>query len=187
VRNVALVLGNIGGARACQYLEKAIQHSDERVRREVIEALVRMDPQLANHTLRAALGDPNVDLRLLTLRALAQRRDEATADLAMARILDKSFLNLEPTEQKEWLSAVAKIQGERAIPTFEKIIFGFALFQSTAKLRLRGMAVTALGEAGGAAASGFLEKLSNHKNERIRDAALKALHRMHHGGKGTET
>jgi hypothetical protein len=184
VRNVAIILGNIGGARACHYLEKAVQHTDERVRREVIEALVRMDPQLANRILRTALSDGSVDLRLLTLRALAQRRDEETAVLASSHILEKAFLKLEPTEQKEWLVAVARIQGESALPMFKKLISGFTLLKSSARLRLRGLAVVALGEAGGAAASDFLEKLSKDKNERVRDAALKALHRMHHERKG---
>ncbi len=187
VRNVALVLGNIGGARACQYLEKAVQHADERVRREVIEALVRMDPELANRTLRQALDDASVELRLLTLRALAARRDEETAALAAQRVLNKSFQQREPTEQKEWLVALARIQGDGAMPTFQKLISGFSLFQSSARLRLRALAVTALGEAGGEAASAYLEKLSKDKNERVRDAATKALHRKQHGARGTES
>lgn len=187
VRNVALVLGNIGGARACQYLEKAVGHPDERVRREVIEALVRMDPELANKTLRQALDDASVELRLLTLRALASRRDEETAALASSRVLHKSFLQREPTEQKEWLVALARIQGDHAISTFQKLISGFTFFKSSARLRLRTLAVTALGEAGGQAATDYLEKLSRDRNERIRDAANKALHRMHHGLKGAES
>lgn len=184
VRNIAIILGNIGGARACHYLEKAVQHSDERVRREVIEALVRMDPALANRVLRSALEDASVDLRLLTLRALALRRDDETAGLATARILEKPFLRLEPTEQKEWLTALARIRGDQALPTFRKLISGWALYTSSAQLRLRALAVVALGEVGGKAASEYLEKLSNDKNERVRDSALKALHRMHHEGKG---
>ena len=44
-----------------------------------------------------------------------------------------------------------------------------------------------LGEASGTGLSHFLEKLSNDKNERVRDAALKALHRMHHERKGARS
>jgi len=187
VRNIALVLGNIGGAKACQYLEKAVQHADERVRREVIEALVRMDPALANRILRRALEDDSVDLRLFALRALAQRRDEETGDWATSWVLDKAFLRLEPTEQKEWLVAIARIQGDRALPIFQKLTSGFWLLQSSARQRLRGLAVLSLGDAGGTAATEFLEKLSQHRNARLRDAALKALHRMHHEPRGTDS
>jgi hypothetical protein len=186
-RNIALVLGNIGGARACSFLEKVIQHTDERVRREVIEALVRMDPRQANRTLRRSLDDPSVDLRILALRALAQRRDQETAQVARSRITAKAFLRLEPTEQKEWLVAVARIEGDAGMPLFHKVISGWSLFDSTAQIRLRTLAVTALGEAGGPAASQLLEKLMNDKNERVRDAALKALHRLHHERKGART
>jgi len=128
-----------------------------------------------------------VELRLLTLRALAARRDEETAALAAQRVLNKSFQQREPTEQKEWLVALARIQGDGAMPTFQKLISGFSLFQSSARLRLRALAVTALGEAGGEAASAYLEKLSKDKNERVRDAATKALHRKQHGARGTES
>lgn len=187
VRNLTLVLGNIGGARACYYLEKAALHADERVRREVIEALVRMDPQLANRVLRISLNDVSVDLRLLALRALTQRKDQDTARLASDRVLDKAFLKLEPTEQKEWLVAVARILGDGCLPLFQKLIEGFSLLQSSGRQRLRALAISALGEASGSGLSHFLEKLTTDKNERVRDSALKALHRMHHERKGARS
>ena len=178
VRNVAIVLGTIGGKRACSYLEKAVEHTDERVRREVIEALVRMDPDDANHLLRKALHDADVDLRLLALRALANRGDEETADHAVSHVMDKAFLRLEPTEQKEWLGAVSSLMGDDALPLFRRLISGWAMFDRTAKLRLRSLAVVALGESSGDETLAFLENLVQDKNHRVREAATRALARI---------
>jgi hypothetical protein len=178
VRNVAIVLGNIGGNRACQYLQKAVQHDDDRVRREVIEALVRMDPTVANPLLRSALNDTSVELRLASLRALAHRGDEKTAHMASDHIMSKNFLRLEPTEQKEWLGAVALLMGDHALPMFRKLISSWAVIDRTAKLRLKGLAVVALGESGGPETTMYLEKLAENRNQRISDAASRALQRL---------
>jgi hypothetical protein len=178
VRNVAIVLGNIGGNRACQYLQKAVQHDDDRVRREVIEALVRMDPTLANPLLRSALEDTTVELRLVSLRALAHRGDEETAHRAADHIMAKAFLRLEPTEQKEWLGAVAMLMGDHALPLFRKLVSSWAVTDRTSKLRLKGLAVLALGEGGGSETEAYLENLVGDKNPRISDAASRALQRL---------
>jgi hypothetical protein len=186
VRNVAIILGNIGGARACTYLEKAIQHADERVRREVIEALVRMDPANSSHLLHKALDDPRVDLRVLALQALAQRVDVRAGEIAAEHVASKSFRRLEPTEQKEWLVALARIQGDEALPLFRSLIEGWALVDRDNKLRLRALTTLSLGESDGPEIEVFLQRLEQNRNERVREAARRALNRIHqrHGETG---
>lgn len=178
VRNVAGILGNIGGSRACQYLEKAVRHADERVRREVVEALVRMDPADSNHVLRAAIADAQVDLRLLALRALAHRKDHKTGEQVEARVTEKAFRRLEPTEQKEWLSALARIFGDEALPVFKELIDGWMLFDRAARQRLRALATLSLGEGDGVLILEYLESLTHHKDTRVRDAAVRAMNRI---------
>jgi hypothetical protein len=178
VRNVAGILGNIGGSRACQYLEKAVRHADERVRREVVEALVRMDPADSNHVLREAISDPQTDLRLLALRALAHRKDHRTGEDVEARVTEKAFRRLEPTEQKEWLSALARIFGDEALPLFKQLIDGWMLFDRAARLRLRALATLSLGDGDGALTLEYLESLTHHKDTRVRDAAVRAMNRI---------
>jgi len=178
VRNIATILGNIGGGRACQYLEKIVRHPDERVRREVIEALVRMDPSNSNHVLRAAISDAQLDLRLLALRALAQRGDLQTAEEVEHRVLEKAFRYLEPTEQREWLSALARIAGDEAISTFRQLIDGWMLIDRAARQRLRALATLALGDGEGEQTLAYLESLMHHKDKRVRDAALRAMNKI---------
>jgi hypothetical protein len=187
IRNVALVLGNIGGSRAATYLEKVVSHPDERVRREVIDALIRMEPEHSSVLLRRALDDPRFELRVLALQALARRRDTATAEMALERIRSSEFRRLEPTEQKEWLASLARIQGDEALPAFRKLIGGFSVFDRNAKQRLEGLAVLALGEADSPGIVAYLEELSRDKNERIRDAAFRALNRIHSDSTGSSS
>lgn len=178
VRNIAGILGNIGGTRACQYLEKAVHHADERVRREVLEALVRMDPADSSHVLRSALTDAQVDLRLSALRALAHRRDHKTGEQVEARVTQKAFLYLEPTEQREWLSALVRIYGDEAIPIFKELIDGWMLFDRAARQRLRALATLSLGDGEGDLILAYLDSLTHHKDSRVREAAVRAMNRM---------
>jgi hypothetical protein len=184
VRNVAAILGNIGGSRACQYLEKAVRHADARVRREVVEALTRMDPVDSNHLLRTALCDAQIDLRLLALRALAHRKDSKSVEEIEARIRDKKFLRLEPTEQKEWLSALAQIAGDEALPTFQKLIGGLMFFDRAERMRLQTLATLALGSSSGPRTLEYLDRLTHHKDTRVRDAAVRAMNRIQIDGTG---
>jgi HEAT repeat protein len=181
VRNVAIILGNIGGARACNYLDKAVKHADERVRREVVEALVRMDPSESNRTLRNVLEDTSFELRLLALRALAHRRDVVTGEMVEAHVREASFVHLEPSEQKEWLSTLAHIKGDEALPTFRKLIGGWAFFDRAARHRLRALAVLALSEAGGPQTADYLDKLARHKDGNVREGAGRALSKLRSG------
>lgn len=181
VRNIVVILGNIGGPRALYFLEKAVKHSDERVRREVIEALVRMDPSSSSHILRVALLDKNPELRIVAIRALSTRSDDETAAVVRTRITGSSFKKLEPTEQKELLGALARIQGDEAIPVFRKLIGGFGWFDHAGKIRLKTMATVAMAEGEGPELMAYLDRLTVDKQERIRDAARRALSRMHAG------
>jgi HEAT repeat protein len=143
-----------------------------------------MEPEHSNSLLQRALNDPRFELRVLALQALARRRDRATADTALERIGSSAFKRLEPTEQKEWLSALARILGDDSLPTFKKLLGGFALFDRSAKQRLEGLAVLALGEADSPGIVAYLEELSRDKNERIRDAAFRSLNRIHNESTG---
>jgi len=178
VRNVAVILGNIGGRRACSYLEKILRHDDDRVRKEVAEALVRIDPQESSRLLRVMLNDEKQELRLMALKALSRRGDDTTGDYISDVVLDKNFQLLEPSEQKEWLSALTHIRGDNALPIIRRIVTRWTLFDRANHERLRAMAVVALGDGGGPETREFLEKLSKHRNARIRDAANRSLHRL---------
>lgn len=181
VRNVAVVLGNIGGPRACTYLEKIVRFGDERVRKEVAEALVRIDPGESSRILREMLDDPSLDLRLTVLRALARRGDSETGDRVEQFVTDARFRRRQPAEQKEWLTALAHIKGDAALPTFRKLIGTWAFFDRAARLRLRVMAIVALGESGGPETVTYLNKLRTRRNAKIREAAERALNRLRSG------
>lgn len=178
VRNIVVILGNIGGNRALTFLQKALKHADDRVRREVIGALVRMDPQDSSKVLRAGLDDKTADIRILSLRALSKRNDEETAVIARKRIAESTFKRLEPTEQKQLLISVARIQGDSSLPVFRKLIGGLGWFDNASTIRLKSLATTAMAEGRGVELHAYLVRLSVEKKDAIGDAARRSLARM---------
>lgn len=178
VRNIVVILGNIGGARALTFLQKALRHADERVRREAIDALVRMDPVTSSHVLREGLDDTSTDLRTQVLRALSKRNDEETGVFVRKRISESSFKRLEPIEQKQLLSSLARIQGDSALPVFRKLIGGLGWFDNASTIRLKSLAVGTMAEGQGVELLSYLERLSRDKKDAIGDAARRAVARM---------
>ena len=142
-----------------------------------------MDPTDSSSLLRTAVEDQTLELRLMALRALAERRDEITGDLAAGHVVTRRFRHLEPTEQKEWLRTLARVRGDESLEVVRKLVHGFALLDRSARQRLRALTVVALGDAGGSQQIpkivAYLERLGQNKNDRNRDASMRALNRIH--------
>jgi HEAT repeat protein len=176
-RNAAQVLSRIGGPRAMAHLEKAASHADPKVRRAVLDGAARITTPDASRILRGALKDPSAELQARALRALAARRDEETGALAEARVRGAGFRKLAPDEQQEWLSALARIRGDGALPALRPFLARRRFFDGAARRYLRQLAIAALGEGGGPAGTALLETLALDPDERVRAAATLALER----------
>lgn len=73
VRNIVQILGRTRSAEALPHLQRALRHSDPRVRRETIRALTAIRSAVSDEMLAAALQDdnaPNVELAARTLGTL---------------------------------------------------------------------------------------------------------------------
>lgn len=176
VRNAVQVLSRIGGPRAAAHLEKAASHANPIVRRVVLDAVSRVETEDANVVLRSALSDPSRDLALRALRALAERRDAGASGLVERRIVEADFLRLKSEEQQEWLSALARIQGDSALPLFRRLI-ARRFWEGKARRYLRLTAIAALGAGGGPGTTAFLEELARDRDETVRGDAQLALDR----------
>jgi len=176
VRNAVQVLSRIGGPRAAAHLEKAASHANPIVRRVVLDAVSRVETEDANVVLRSALSDPSRDLALRALRVLAERRDAGASGLVERRILEPDFLRLKSEEQQEWLSALARIKGDSALPLFRRLI-ARPFWEGKARRYLRLTAIAALGAGGGPGMTAFLEELARDRDETVRGDAQLALDR----------
>ncbi|MBI3566372.1 MAG: HEAT repeat domain-containing protein, partial [Elusimicrobia bacterium] len=177
VRNAAVVLGRVGGPRACEFLGKTLSHKSHSVRREAVEALARMETPEARAALRAALHDPDPRLRLRALGALARGGRPEDAERVEARVLAADFRLLPPDEQREWLETLAGLRGDASLPVFRSLIRK-RLFSWGARRRLRAIAAFALGSSDGAASKAYLETLARVRDRSVREAAEAALERL---------
>jgi HEAT repeat protein len=184
VRNAAQVLSRIGGPRATEHLEKAVSHPDPKVRRAVLDGAARIPTAEASRVLRAALADPTPDLQLRALRALSGRRDADTGAVVERRVLLPDFRKLKSDEQQDWLSALARIRGDEALPALRRLIALRLFFNGGSRRYLRLVAISALGECGGPASAAYLAELAQDRDELVRDTAALALDRAGREGRG---
>lgn len=171
-RNVAIVLGRIGGARACEHLAKALRHADERVRREAVAALARVDSEESRGQLRKALRDGSSELRLRALNALSGRRDAESGEAAARRVREADFPRLGAEERQDWLRALVRIKGDAALPLLRPLIERWGLWGARRRLRLE--AVAALAEGSGPETAAYLQGLAAARGKALRDAAVQA-------------
>jgi HEAT repeat protein len=79
---IATVLGSIGRPEDVELVTQLLADPAARVRREAVNALVRLDPTTATDSIRIALGDECPDVRVAAARALgASSCDTVSEDL----------------------------------------------------------------------------------------------------------
>lgn len=181
-RNVALVLGRIGGLRVCSYLERAAKRPEAAVRRQALEALALIESADAARILRVALGDPSQELRLKALNILLRRRDAEVGALVARRVRDPEFLHVPAAEQRAWLRALAQTSPGEALSVLRGMIERPVFLSRGAAGRLRLLAVAALAEAVGPEAEALLEELTRDGDRWVRDVATLALSRSRGSG-----
>lgn len=81
VRNVAYVLGEIGAPDGADALERTAVHADARVRRQSLRSLATTAPHRVLGIARRSLLDPNLEVRVTALQALARTGEAGAAEL----------------------------------------------------------------------------------------------------------
>lgn len=177
-RNVAMMLGSIGGAHACACLEKATKHAHEAVRKEAVKALIRIEGPESSTALRAVLSDTSRELRLRALEVLSGRRDDVAGLLVENKIADDGFLRADAEEQRLWLCALARIRADASLPSFRGLIDRWIFFGRSTAGRLRLLAVAALAEGSGPETAAYLGQLAQGRNRGVREAATLAVQKL---------
>lgn len=111
VRNVADLCGELRVESAVPRLARHVGHPDERVRRSVALALVRIATPGTVEPLRQTLRDASPAVRLQLLQAIEGRRNRALA-MSIAVALDEET---HPDVQREMLLALGRIGSPEAV------------------------------------------------------------------------
>jgi hypothetical protein len=174
VRNVALVLGEIGSPGSTELLRPAVHHADVRVRKQVLAAVSRLGGSAAMLLLSNALADHDPGLRLWTARALAANGPRALPRLA-AVLESKEFERRDLSERAAFYEAYAYAGRAEAVAYLRGLLERKSLLKPRHPDPVRVCLCRALGVAGGAEARAALEKLQGDRSVPVREAARAAL------------
>lgn len=176
VRNVAIVLGEIGQEKAISYLRKAAGHQDRRVRSETLRALQRIGGLESTRILLTFLDDEDGELRTRALRAIGSEHPAITAPELKRRTEDGTLAERDHQEVRELLFALARTGGAAAIPHLMRLATR-SIWLARRWFPVKVAAVEALGACRNAEVRAKLNDLSRHRNREIAQAAKAALNR----------
>lgn len=174
VRNVTMVLGEIGSERAVGYLRKAAGHQDKRVRQEALRAIRRIEGLDAARVLLAFLDDEELDMRLNALRGIKCEHGPACLAELKRRAEDASLVNLEPDEIRELLMAYSRAGGPSATARLLHLAKRSTLF-SRRWIPVKLAAIEALGSCQSSEGRAHLEIMAQSRNRDISQTARAAL------------
>jgi HEAT repeat protein len=167
VRNAADLCGELRLERSVPALGKAASHPDERVRKSVVAALVKIGAREGLETLARLVKDPSPAIRLQVLGSL---------DAAFGRPLAMSLAALLETEEhpdvvREALKALGRIGSPDALQALRRAAGGG---NPRLTRRQRSQAIESLGTAGAPAAV-ILRGLAQDSDREVAESATKVL------------
>jgi hypothetical protein len=176
VRNVAMVLGEIGEDRAVGYLRKSAGHPDHRVRQESLRALKRIGGLEAARVLVSFLDDSEVELRKHALRAIKREHSAACLVELRRRVEDPGLAAMDSDETRELLMAYSRVAGPAATSHLMRLAKRSTLF-ARRWFPVKLAAIEALGSCRSGDVKAELQILGHHRNRAIAQAARSALTR----------
>ncbi|HUU46194.1 MAG TPA: hypothetical protein VM118_10730, partial [Acidobacteriota bacterium] len=175
VRNVAMVLGEIGHARALVFLQKSATHADHRVRLETLRSAQRYRGLEAERIIQGFLDDGEADLRRRALRALGQMEAKRSLPHLEQMIALSALPERDPQELRELFSTYGLLGGEKAVSELARIANRTHWFGAARWRPVRVAAVFGLGASPQSRARAELGILARKKISTVTEAARHVL------------
>ena len=167
VRNLALLLGEIGGQSLVEPLAGLLMHAEPRVRREAAGALGKIGGSRAVAHLRQAILDPEVST--VAARVLGEIDRENTVAIFSRRLARTGRLVSDGRAAREAIAILGEMEAAEAVPALSRILLrGFYLPLSTGDT-LRTQAAQALYRIGTEEALGALRAGARSARRVVRD------------------
>ncbi len=169
--------GSMRTASAVPALGEVLQSGVERpLRAAAVTALTDIGTPGALTALEAALMDPERDIRLATIRALAARTHRPATQKVQAILQGKSTREIDRTERIALFELFGTICGDAGIAILDPILHAKGgLFSRKEDPELRACAAIALGKINTDAARASLQRASSEKDVIVRNAVARAL------------
>jgi len=148
-RNVASILGEIGGENAVQALAEAARHEEPRVRREALNALGKIGGTGAAIAISGALDDTDNDVALCAARWLTTLEEASPLDGLLGIIQSGRFIRLDPDTVMSAIQAIGRRDDARAVDFLKQLARKRISSLFGSKRRIAGCAAKALREESG--------------------------------------
>lgn len=177
-RNIIYILRNIGDKRAVEHLLKTVQHTDIRVKKEVIRTLGELGGSNVLVALRNCLDDKEIQVRIAALKALSNISAEAVKKMLMDRIIKKDFKDKSFEEKKEYFTTLANWKDREVLEFLVRIMKKRSLFGGSKLSENKAAAAHCLGLIGNKKVLPLLNKHKNASNKLLKEYAYTAIKRI---------
>lgn len=175
VRNVAFVLGQIGGPEAAELLAAAARHVDARVRRTVVHALGQVPVARRTPLLLGLLESTDAQTVSATLAMLSRDADRRVIAALLERVTAPEFESRPDEVKFALVSALGDAGGGEAVKVLEQVLQKGGWFARRTPERTA--AALALARIGSPAAIDVLQAGLRSRSEAIRASCQEALAR----------
>lgn len=160
VRNMVTILGEIASRDALKPLQGAIGHSEAKVRKEIIKALIKISPQEAESSVISFLKDSDREVVRQAIHSLGTMRSRL-AVLPLLEIISDTDIFLKDLElKKQAVSAIGRIGDRQATATLMDILAVRGWLAPRSWLELKIAVANALGLIGDESALPLLKHLA---------------------------
>ena len=174
VRNMVFLLGTIGDPSAIIFLEKTLDHGDERVRSETVRALSCVGGPRAAYLITSALNDPSSLVRTVAARTLTSLSGPDAVAHLLRQLGARDFAARSETERDAVFESLGRLGDDRAVPALDSLWASRSLFRNrTLSVRLK--ALQTLGSIGTPAARRSLARAVRSGDDAIRQQAKRCL------------
>jgi HEAT repeat protein len=170
VRNVVMLLGEIGGQSLVEPLAGLLKHSEPQVRREAASALGKIGGSRAVAQLRQAILDPEVST--IAARVLGELDRENTVALFAKRLAKTGRLVPDERGAREAITILGEMEATEAVPALSRVLRRGLWIPISAGDTLRTQAAMALRRIGTPEALEAIEHGTHSIRRVVRDTCL---------------
>ncbi len=177
VRNTAIVLARIGDDKALGYLEKLVDHEEQRVRIAIVEHIKESKNPRALKILSQTVMDEDPEVRRSSINSIIGLKGQGAFDVIEGIVKDNGFRDFDPTDQELLLEAYSIIGGDKSVSFLTRKILKYVFFRSARATYLRKAAMEALAINRSERAEKALIKLSGSWRANIRNLSTQAMNK----------
>ncbi|MFQ5586852.1 MAG: HEAT repeat domain-containing protein [Thermodesulfobacteriota bacterium] len=178
VRQMVSLLGEIRNPQSVEALSKLLNHSELRVRKEVIKSLGKIPCRESSDILLFTLRGTDKSLIPNAIIALGVLKDPAAIGPLGDLAIKGNALSENLDMKKEAIKSLGLIGNEKAIPVLTRLLSKKVWFGKKDNEELRALAVVSLGKIGGEAAHRVVEHTAKTAQGIVHHACERTLKEM---------